>query len=67
MASSFALIHEFTSAGTIIVDDEGDQMLGFYYQFAVGEQQALTGLIGPYSKRTDVERAAQAAFDRGDF
>lgn len=67
MPASFALIHEFKSTGTIIMDDEGDQMLGFYYQFAVGEEQALTGLIGPYSKRTDVERAAQAAFERGDF
>jgi hypothetical protein len=67
MSASFALIHEFKSTDTIITDDDGDQMLGFYYQFAVGEEQALTGLVGPYNRRTDVEKAAQVAFDSGDF
>lgn len=62
-----ALIHEFNKDGPVITDDDGDPMLGFYYQFTNSEDQPIAGLIGPYGKRVQAEKAAQRAFERRDY
>ena len=66
-ASANVLIHEFDPEGEPVFDDEGDQMIGFYYQFIDNEDNPLTDLIGPYRDNLAVERAAQAAFYRSEF
>ena len=62
-----ALIHEFDAASPPYFDDEGDQMIGCYYQWVSKDEQPIGGLIGPYSDRAVAEKAAQRAFDRKDF
>lgn len=62
-----ALIHEFNKEGPIITDDDGDQMLGFYYQFTDAEDIAIAGLIGPFNRRAEAEKAAQRAFEVRDY
>lgn len=57
-------IHEFEASGTpVYYDDEGDQMIGFYYQLTDQHDQPLTGLIGPYRYKQAVEQAARKAFN----
>jgi hypothetical protein len=67
MQAANALIHEFNKQGPPIMDDDGDQMLGFYYQFTDAEDHAIAGLIGPYRKRVEAEHAARRAFEAHDF
>lgn len=55
------LIHEFEKHKPVVLDDEGDQMLGFYYQFGTAS------LIGPFKHRDEVESAAQRAFATNDI
>lgn len=62
-----ALIHEFNTDGPVTVDDDGDQMLGYYYQFTDIDDVAIAGLIGPYLRRAEAEQAAQRAFEIRDF
>ena len=63
------LVHEFTSDGVPIhLDDEGHQMIGFYYQFTWEGGAGVFGkLVGPYSQTTEVEFAAWQAFDNKDY
>lgn len=67
MPAHSALIHEFDAHGPPSFDDEGDERLGFYYQFIDKQELPVTGLIGPYAFKDHAERAAQNAFRRGDF
>ncbi len=67
MPAHSARIHEFDSHGPPSLDDEGDERLGFYYQFIDEADDPVGGLIGPYAFKEHAERAAQAAFRRGDF
>lgn len=62
-----ALIHEFNKDGPVITDDEGDPMLGFYYQFTNGEDEPIAGMIGPFRRRREAEKAARRAFDQHDY
>lgn len=55
------LIHEFEANKQPVLDDDGDQMIGFYYQFD------NASLIGPFKHRKEVEVAAQRAFDTNDI
>lgn len=61
------MIHQFVPEGTPYHDDEGDQMLGFYFQFTDTHDQPVSDLIGPYSKGGDAERAAVHALRTRDF
>lgn len=63
------LVHEFTLNGTPVhFDEEGDPMIGFYYQFTwLGELELFGALIGPYQHSTEVEFAAWQAFDNKDY
>lgn len=62
-----AKIHEFEPSGLPYFDDDGDQMIGFYYQWLDEEDNPIGGLIGPYGYQAAVERAAERAFARRDF
>ena len=61
------MIHEFVPTGPPRFDDEGDQMLGFYYQFTDEAEEPINQLVGPYGDHREVERAAMRAFSNGDF
>jgi hypothetical protein len=61
------LIHNFSISSIPYFDDDGDQMFGYYYQFADENDNALTGLIGPYLHSHEAEQAALQAYQRRDF
>ncbi len=62
------LIHEFDpSIDPTCLDDEGDPMIGFYYQFTDEDDLPVSGLIGPYSYDKAAEKAAMRAFRANDF
>lgn len=67
MQAHSALIHEFDPKAPPRVDEDGEIMLGFYYQFLDVASQPITGLYGPYRYRLDAEGAAQRAFERHDY
>ena len=60
-------IHEFDPSGTPFLDEEGDQMIGSYYQFMNDDDEPISCLIGPYRDKKAAARAAQRAYDRRDF
>lgn len=66
MTACNALIHEFDAAKSPILDEEGDQMVGFYYQFTDEVDVPVTGLVGPYKWKRDCEAAAKRAFKNQD-
>jgi hypothetical protein len=62
------LIHEFDpNADPTYLDDEGDPMIGFYYQFTDEDDQPISELIGPYSYDKAAEKAAMRAYRSNDF
>ncbi len=67
LAVTDALIHEFDAKQTPCFDDDGDQMIGFYFQFIDGLSRPIGGLIGPYKYKLACEKAAQRAFEARDF
>jgi len=62
-----ALIHNFETGCTPVFDEDGEQLLGFFYQFIDEQDLPVTQLIGPYRDKRAVERAAQRAFNRKDY
>jgi hypothetical protein len=61
-------IHEFDPAGLpVYYDDEGDQMIGFYFQFTDADDQPISNLVGPYAIKKAAEKAALRAFHTKDF
>lgn len=62
-----ALIHEFDPKAPPRFDEDGEMLLGFYYQFLNVESQPITGLYGPYRHKFEADRAAQKAFERNDY
>lgn len=67
MAVCNALIHEFDPRKPDVLDDEGDPMVGSYYQFIDENEIPVGGLIGPYRDNAAAEAAAVRAFSRRDF
>lgn len=62
------MIHEFHASGIPIhLDDEGDQMVGFYFQFTDEDDQPVSDMIGPYKHNKAAEHAALRAFNTRDF
>jgi hypothetical protein len=61
------LIHEFTPSSMPHYDDEGDEMVGFYYQIIDINKEPVSDLIGPYSCDKMVENAARRAFKLKDY
>ena len=60
------MIHNFDKSSEYY-DGDGDQLLGFYYQFTDAADQPISDLIGPYGCTVTVERAAKRAFHSRDF
>lgn len=61
------MIHEFDLSGMPYFDIEGDQMIGFYFQITDSDDQPISDMIGPYSYRKEVEKAALRAYNKKDF
>ena len=61
------LIHQFENFGLPYFDDEGDQMLGFYYQLLDKNNIPISKLIGPYLIGPEAEKAALKAIRENDF
>lgn len=66
-AAHSALIHEFDPQSPDRYDEDGELLLGFYYQFLNMQEHPVTGLMGPYRYKGDAEAAAQLAFSRNDY
>lgn len=64
---SNALIHEFDPLLPPQFDNDGDQLIGFYFQFTDEHDLPINGLIGPYRDRERAERACKRAFVTHDF
>jgi hypothetical protein len=62
-----ALIHTFSPSSPPSFDDEGDLMLGSYFQFIDENDIPMGGLIGPYFDNLAAEKAARRAFKYKDF
>lgn len=60
-------IHHFDKTSTPFFDDEGDQMMDFYFQFTDPCDLPVSPLIGPYRYRKQAEKAARRAFNTKDF
>lgn len=61
------LIHRFQPSQNPTLDDDGDEMNGFYYQFTDATDIPLGGLVGPYGLAVAAERAAEQALITNDF
>lgn len=61
------LIHEFDGSTKPYYDDDGDPMIGFYFQFTDEDDEPVSDLIGPYSYDGAAEKAALRAFRSRDF
>lgn len=62
-----ALIHEFDAKAPPRFDEDGELLLGFYYQFLDQASSPITGLFGPYRYKGEAEGAAKRAFDSKDY
>ena len=62
------LIHEFDDETRFThLDADGEQMIGFYFQFTDEDDLPLCNPIGPYRYNKDAEKAALRAFKARDF
>jgi hypothetical protein len=61
------LIHIFYPASEPVYDDEGELLLGSYYQFVDKDDKPVGDLIGPYLDNTEAEKAAKIAFKKKDI
>lgn len=61
-----ANIHHYDGSDLSKIDDEGDTLIGFYYQFLNKLDVPVGVLMGPYNSATEAEQACQSAFNRGD-
>jgi hypothetical protein len=63
-------IHEFSPdpvTGAVDYDEEGDPRLGFYFDIADGQGNALSMLMGPYGSKEQAEAACTLAWERRDY
>lgn len=58
-------IHEFTAQSNEL-DDDGDPMLGFYWQIMDG-RQPVSHQMGPYMTALEAESACKRAWERQDY
>jgi hypothetical protein len=63
-----AAIHEYTVLpnGFVHTDEDGEPLIGFYYQFVSG-RYPISSLMGPYHSKDEVEAAAQKAWGNGEI
>jgi hypothetical protein len=60
-------IHHFDKDSPPYFDEEGDQMMDYYYQFTDKDDQPCSALVGPYRYRKQAEIAARHNFGKKDF
>lgn len=66
----YATIHQFGPhplTGMVEYDDDGDAIIGWYYQFHHADNSPMTELMGPYNTNTEAEAAAQKAWLNNDY
>lgn len=61
------LIHRFEPSASPLYDDEGDEMLGSYFQLTDADGQPVSDMIGPYVQNKAAEKAALHALRTKDF
>ena len=69
MEKYHADIHYFfphPQTGEVSTEDEGDPILGFYYQIK-DEKGPVGHMTGPYGTAEEAEAECQKAWSRGDF
>lgn len=64
-----ALIHHYGAdeKGDYHLDDDGDPMVGWYWELRDKEGKLLTRQIGPYSSREEAEAAVKKSADEGTY
>lgn len=67
MTPSSVMIHTFEPSAAPYFDDEGDQMVGSYFQFVDAADVPIGAMVGPYRTDGQAAAAARLAFDRKDF
>jgi len=67
IAAVAVLIHIFYPSSPPVFDEEGDLLLGSYYQFIDKNDLPISGLIGPYLDNDEAEKAAEKAFSIKDL
>lgn len=61
MSEPYADIHHFDADNTTgLVDDDGDTLLGWYFQLMRNVAEPITSLIGPYGSQDECHTAALA-------
>jgi len=58
--------HFFAENGQVTLDDEGEPMIGFYYEIMRGSVP-ISALTGPYNSGPEAEAACQRAVTTGDY
>ena len=67
---TYARIHHFfphPTTGEVHHDEDGDPILGFYYEFVDEDESSLGRMMGPYSTTEEVEKAAHRAWRNKDY
>lgn len=60
MSEPYVDIHHFEPNNQSgMVDDDGDDLLGWYFQIMASAEEAITDIIGPYRFREMAEDAAR--------
>ena len=65
-----AHIHHFfphPDTGYVEYDEDGDPMLGFYYEIVDAEGEPLMEMMGPYRTPEEAEQACHTAWVNGDY
>lgn len=67
MTPASVMIHSFEPSALPYFDDEGDQLIGSYYQFVDAADVPVGAMVGPYRTHGQAAAAAKLAFARHDF
>ena len=65
-----AHIHHYfphPETGHVDYDDDGDPIIGFYYQIVDLDGEPLSEMMGPYSNAEEAEEACHREWKSGDF
>jgi hypothetical protein len=56
------MIHHYNGSTT---DQDGEIMLGYYYQFVDVFERPISQLMGPYGSASECQEASQQEYDNG--
>lgn len=63
MPDPYAQIHHFDHTCGYC-DDEGDPLIGYYFEILASDGRQLCRLMGPYGSNEEAERACNCEWDR---